>query len=348
MEAMRRAGPFALLALAGSLLAVAPAPAASDPLRPKQWGLANVHAPEAWAVSRGRGVLVAVVDSGVDYRHEDLRGRVVVARGSNFTCAAAAPRSCRNDPADDAGHGTHVAGIIAATANNGKGIAGVAPQARILAVKVLDRNAEGASENVAAGVRFAADRGARVINLSLAQLPLNGSPLVEDAIAYAWRKGAVIVAAAGNEGVPVCDAPAASARTICVGAVDRNDTKTFYSNFGTGVGVVAPGGSDLPFAGLSDGFEVGIGGCDSDADIWSLYPASLDTDCAPAGYQTLAGTSMAAPFVSGVAALLAARGLSNAQIVDRIAATADDLGAPGDDPVYGAGRVNALRAVRGR
>src|SRR4051812_2177440 len=283
----------------------------NDPVFPDQWGLTQIKAPGAWARGgRGGGVPIAVVDTGVDLAHPDLRANIV--GGTDLTAAAA--QGCPG-PQDENGHGTHVAGIAAAITNNGKGVAGTAPDARILPVRVLDKNGSGEPAAVNAGIRWAADHGAKVINLSLGpDTPLVGSlpdQDTENAVAYAYGKGAVVVAAAGNESFPACDYPAAAKNALCVGATDRTGEPAAYSNFpaspGDTVPVRAPGGTTGFF-------------CEDDLDIWStIWPDSGD-DCGRdvggiSGYETLTGTSMATPFVSGVAAILAGRGLSNGQIL---------------------------------
>lgn len=318
----------------------------TDPMRSSQWGLAYIKAPEAWRVSRGQGVVVAVVDTGVDLTHPDLRGQLV--QGVNLVKPGRSPQ-------DDFGHGTHVAGIIAAATGNGIGVAGVAPGARIMPVKVLDNTGSGSADVIAAGIRYAADKGADVINMSLGEQI--GADRVADAtganarlsaaVAYAWSKGAVLVAAAGNASAPLCSEPAALPNVLCVGALGPDGTRAWYSQGDATMSqsfVVAPGGSGLA---ADPGGSIGIGSADdATINILSTVGRGTEMDTRKSGYVSAAGTSMAAPHVAGVAALLAARGLTNSQIVARILATAVDLGVPGKDPVYGSGAVDAAAAVR--
>jgi subtilisin family serine protease len=331
-----------------------PAPAwANDPCAARQWGLTAIKAPQAWRTTRGAGVIVAVVDTGVDLAHPDLRGRLVVPPGSDlirntaFRCpfqrAAARARPSRMLARDDHGHGTHVAGIVAAATGNRRGVAGVAPQARVLPVKVLDRTGAGTDRGVARGICFAVRHGATVINLSLGNDPISsvvvsgtGSDM-NRAVSYAHARGVAVVIAAGNESFPSCDFPASHAKALCVGAVDRRGLRARYSNFGAAVGVVAPGGAG------------GLGECGDDEEIWSTIVPRAEHDCGQDGYEPLAGTSMAAPHVAGVAALVVARFPRRATpdfVYERLKSTADDLGVPGVDPFLGYGRVNAQRAVR--
>jgi serine protease len=334
------------LAAAAALVGATPAAASSDPLRPEQWGLDRIEAEAAWPTSTGAGALVAVVDTGVDLGHPDLAANIV-DKGADFvqpdgTCSGGKRnRTCYGDGAQDQnGHGTHVSGIIAAVANNGVGVAGVAPGARILPVRVLDADGSGTTDQIAQGVRYATDRGAKVINLSLGLLSgadqaaklIGDLDPVYDAFAYASSKGVVIVVAAGNDSYPLCAEPSAAPGVICVGATDRNDAPSWYSNHDATTlanYVVAPGGQ----------------GTFCEEAIVSTYLRGVASVCESDGYEALDGTSMATPHVVGVAALLAAKGDSRDTIVRKITTTADDLGAPGDDPVFGAGRVNARRAV---
>jgi subtilisin family serine protease len=308
----------------------------NDPLLGRQWGLGQIKVAGAWSRGAlGAGATIAVVDTGVDLNHPDLRDKLLpgVDMVTDETCTPGAQ--------DLNGHGTHVAGIAAATANNGIGVAGVAPGASILPVRVLDSTGSGTEEDIANGIKWAADHGAQVINLSLGNdIPLLDLGGVGAAVDYAWDHGAVIVAAAGNSTLPLCGFPSSTAHAICVAATDSSGFPSIYSNFPLrldgGLALRAPGGD-------------GSGDCGSDADIWSSYwPGASGADaeaCPPKGYEPLAGTSMATPFVSGVAAMLRAAGLSNQQVVDCLERTSSNGGSY--DPVWGYGIVSAEAAVAG-
>jgi len=281
----------------------------NDPLRSQQWALDRVPFEGAWNVTRGQGVIVAVVDSGVEASHEDLAGSVLP--GIDYVNHGG---DGRNDPN---GHGTHVAGIIAAHVNNGKGIVGAAPGVKILPVRVLDQNGGGVASNVASGVIWAADHGARVINLSLGGGEADG---IRQAIQYANRKGAVVLAAAGNNGqagnAPMY--PAAYPEAIAVASVDSSLKHMSSGNTGNYIDVSAPG--------------VGI------VSTWGSSPTA---------YASATGTSMATPYASAAAALLIAAhpSLSAARVTKLLEARATDLGPRGDDPVFGYGLINPLGSL---
>jgi serine protease len=345
---------LAALAAVAAVLAFAVAPAggaSNDPYFGRQWGLGKIQAEQAWTTATGAGALIAIVDTGADLTHPDLDGKIVASAASSGDfvepkgkCTGKGRvKTCTQDGAQDKnGHGTHVAGIAAAETGNGVGVAGTAPGASLLPVRVLDAEGSGSTDQVAAGIRYAADKGADVINLSLGLLSGVGTVVkvigdldaVYSAVDYAWSRGAVIVIAAGNDSFSLCAEPAAHPKVVCVGATDENDLRSYYSNSDatmTSTFLVAPGGGGITCAG----------------DVFSTYLRSAaHSTCSPAnGYDVLAGTSMATPFVSGVAALLAGKGLSNLAIVDCLRSTTDDLGVPGRDPIYGYGRVNARAAV---
>ena len=313
----------------------------NDPLFPEQWGLTMIKAPQAWARgAKGGGATIAVVDTGVDLHHPDLASNLVT--GKDLT-PKASQGACAG-PQDENGHGTHVAGVAAARTNNGIGVAGTAPSAKVMPVRVLDAGGSGDDPTVVAGIKYAADHGADVINLSLGGDPIIGeapqfNAEIAKASAYAYSKGALVVAAAGNESLPLCSYPAAADKAVCVGAVDRNGAPAAYSNFPNSnsgsIGVRAPGGTT--------GAD-----CEDSLDIWSTIWPGSSSDCAGSGaltgYETLAGTSMATPFVSGLAAILAGKGLTNAQIVACLKKTSSNKGQ--SDPANGYGIVDADAATR--
>jgi type VII secretion-associated serine protease mycosin len=285
----------------------------NDQFYSRLYAFPKIGAEAAWDITTGNpDILIAVVDTGVYAGHPDFGGNVVA--GTNFV-------SGNGDSSDDEGHGTHTAGIIAAVGNNGRGVAGVCWKCRILPVKALDKEGSGSSTNVAAGIRYAADRGARVINLSLGGD--RDSRLLHDAVIYATNKGVLVVVAAGNEaqqGNPV-EYPAAYPEVIAVAATDQNDAHAPFSNFNTYVDVSAPG--------------VSIG-----STIWD--PSSAEA------YASASGTSEAAPFVSGLAGLIWSvnPSLPSGDVRRILLETANDIGTPGPDIYFGAGRINALRAVQ--
>src|SRR4051794_17544623 len=312
-----RASLAFLVALLLCLAVPATASAVNDPLRPQQWGLDMIHADAAHSTSTGSGVVVAVVDTGVLDSHEDLQGQLVPGR--DFV-----QQPNDDTPQDENGHGTHVTGIVAADANNGKGIEGVAPSAKVMPIRVLDANGEGDAETVAKGIDYAVDHHVDVINLSLGGLPID--PLIGSdekftaAVQRATSHGIVVVAAAGNDSVPFCEQPAVTGPLLCVGAVDRRGMRSFYSSSGD---IMAPGGTAVTG--------------DPSEDILSTWNDGK--------YQTDAGTSQATPHVTGVAALLESLGLHGQAVVDRILKTASDPGMACLD--CGAGILDAKAAVAG-
>ncbi|HXH56955.1 S8 family serine peptidase [Iamia sp.] len=312
-----------------------------DPARAgdAQWNLDLIGVREAWAVTRGDDVVVAVIDSGVDTRHPDLRDRVV----GSIDCVGAEgdPDRCRaGGDTDPDGHGTHVAGIATATAENGTGVAGVAPEADLVSVRALVTEpcrrrpcgATGQGADVAAGVRWAVGAGAQVVNLSVGVgADIGGSELTE-AIDEAWTAGVVVVVAAGNgdDRTDLGDMP-----VLVVSAVTATETVAPYSEGAGGArwALSAPGG---------EARAAGGDGCRERDGIFSTLPV-------PAGeseaYGCLTGTSMAAPHVAGAAALLVATGLSAAETVERLLTTARDLGTDGPDDLYSRRLLDVARAI---
>ena len=297
------------VSLIASCLAIAtPVHAAADPLLAQQWGLFAIGADHVWTTTTGQGVIVAVVDSGSG-PHPDLAENLLPGRSILGTVETQDGRDI-----DASGHGTHVAGIIAAVANNGIGGSGVAPNAKILPIQVLDQAGQGDARDVAAGVRFAADNGARVINLSLGGATESSS--LTQAITYANDKGVLVVAAAGNGGAADKPKwPASLDLTLAVTAVDQANNATNFDQRGEYIDLSAPG-----------------------ANVVST---------AKGDYVTLSGTSMAAGFVAGAAALLFAAEprVTNAQVRDILLRTATDIGDPGRDVTFGAGLINMVAAL---
>lgn len=292
-----------LTALALSLLAIAPpALAAGDPLRTDQWGLDMIGIEEARKSSTGIGALVAVIDSGIDRDHPEFGGRLLP--GMDFVGANPdEPGDSDPDPEDGDGHGTHVSGIVGAALGNDTGVAGVAPGARILPVRVIDDKGTGFASDGKKGVEYAIEQGADVINVSLGgdvvTETLLGDEGFADALTKAVRAGIVVVVAAGNSSLPFCENPDVEDGVLCVGAVDRRGSRSVFSNFGGGISINAPGGS-------------GLGG--SSEDVLSTW--------LNAGYASVAGTSQASPHVAGVAALLVSVGVRGQAAVKRINETA--------------------------
>ena len=278
--------------------------AANDPYFGSEWHLSRIGASAAWDVSQGKGISIAILDTGVDSTHPDLAANIV--SGWNFVDNNA-------NTSDVNGHGTGVAGAAAAVTNNGSGVAAVAGMSKIMPVRIADANSYAYWSTIAQGVTWAADNGARVINISFDQLPLSSA--VVSAAQYAKSKGALVVVAAGNRSQNESFVPTTS--MIPVSATDSNDLITSWSSWGGFVALSAPG-----------------------LDIWSPMRGG--------GYGAWWGTSVASPVAAGVIALMMAAnpGLGSSEVESLLFSSADDLGAPGRDPYYGYGRVNALAAVQ--
>lgn len=278
---------------------------------------ADVDAVEAWKFTTGGGTRVAIVDSGVASDNPDIAPKVVAR--ANFSGAATGE--------DNYGHGTHVAGIVAATAGNTIGVAGVCPSCTILDAKVLNDSGSGSSSAIANGINWAVSNGAKVINMSLGQRV--SSRTLETAVNNAWNAGAVIVAAAGNAGTQAKIYPGAYPNVIAVAATDNNDAKASFSSYGANwVDVAAPG-----------------------VNVYSTFPNHtfvLGTqNNRSMGYDIASGTSMASPIVAGVAALVwgSPAGTVNKEVRAKVESTADPI--LGTGSYWARGRVNACRAVGG-
>lgn len=289
----------------------------------QQWNLPHINAPAAWDLTTGAASLtIAIIDTGVDLGHPDLSGKLVA--GYDFA-------NNDSDPQDDQGHGSHVAGIAAAATNNGVGVAGVAWGARLMPVKVLDSSGSGYTSAIAQGITWAVDHGARILNLSLGGP--NYSSTLADAVAYAYTHNVLVIAAAGNEyleGNPT-SYPAAYPNVLAVAATTDQDSHASYSNTGFYVDISAPGGDPTSSS-------------DTNPRHWIYSTYWRGSGLSYAGS---AGTSMAAPHVAGLAALIWSLhpDWTNDQVQQAITATAVDLGAPGRDDVFGYGRINAYAAV---
>lgn len=294
----------------------------NDPLYQNQWALPKISWNLLDASSSAYNIaspsaIIAVVDTGVDYTHPDLAGKVDTGNDYDFV-------SSDNDAIDDNLHGTHVAGIAAASTGNTAGVAGVSINSvNILSVKVLDQNGSGYHSWVASGIIYAADHGAKVINLSLGGNVK--SQTLENAVNYAWNKGSVIVAAAGNSNNTSKTYPGAYTNSMAVWASDQNDNKASFSSYGSWVDIGAPG-----------------------VNILSTVPVALDPDGNGDGYYYANGTSMATPHTAGLAGLLFSQHPSwtNQQVRSKIESSSDPL----TSRLYrrgnlGKGRINVYRAL---
>ncbi len=275
----------------------------NDPKLANQWGLASTRFGGAWNDAKGDGAKVAIVDSGVYSEHPDI-GRIVAQRDFVEGDAVAD---------DDYGHGTHVTGIAGALTDNGKGVAGGCFGCGLIIGKVMGFGGFTTDSRIVEGIDWSVNQGADVVNLSLGG-PADSSVL-RTAVNRAHGQGAVLVAAAGNDGVSEPRYPAAYSKVIAVSAIGTEDRLASFSGRGRWVDLAAPG-----------------------TDIISTSNSG--------GYDRQSGTSMAAPFVSGLAGLLASQGMSADSVRQGMQATAEDLGPAGQDPRYGHGRIDAANAVR--
>lgn len=272
------------------------------------YGQQRVQLHAAWSYTYGASsIVVAVIDSGIDLAHPEFAGRI--AQGYDFV-------NCDNDPTDDNGHGTHVTGIVG-MALDGVGSAGMCPACTIMPLKVLNADNRGNASGVVRAILFATDQGARVINVSLGTV--SDSTTMQDAIAYAQERSVVVVASVGNYGNNIPRYPAAYPEVLAVGATNQDDGVWGQSNYGAWVDLTAPG--------------------------VSIYSTAMDST--EHAYTSMSGTSAATAFVSGMAALVLSQNseLTPAEVQALILENVDDLGAPGRDDYFGAGRLNAYRTL---
>jgi thermitase len=296
----------------------------NDPLFGDLYGMDLIDAPEGWdAAGLGSfpssgGVKVGIVDTGIQASHPDLAGKTANCARSQGLLPIFSGTIQEGTCADDNGHGTHVAGTISANANNGTGVAGVAFNSPLAICKALGGPlGTGSTADVANCIRWTYDKGARVISMSLGG---GASTTLQSAVDYAWKggaaNGAVLIAAAGNDGDGTLNYPAAYPNVVSVAATDSSDARASFSNANADVEIAAPG-----------------------VDITSTWNNG--------GYDTISGTSMATPHVSGVTAIIRARNPSAtaAQVVAKLDGAVDDLGPAGRDPSFGFGRVDLVQAA---
>lgn len=313
--------------------------APNDPYYQYQWHMKQLEMDKVWDKSTGEGVIVAVIDTGVAYREGSASGKApdlqqtAFAEGYDFV-----NRDAYAD--DDNSHGTHVAGTIAQSTNNSAGVAGMAYNATIMPIKVLNAEGTGSSLNIADSVKWAADNGAKVINMSLGGGGF--SQTMNDACKYAYDKGVAIFAATGNDGTGSVSYPAAYDKyVIAVGATRFDKAKSYYSQYGTSLDIVAPGG-DVNVDQDSDGYTDGVL-----QQTIKGYDKTTKTTDYTFGYYFYQGTSMATPHAAGLAALLFAvkPDATPDQIRAAMESSAEDLGAAGWDQSFGHGLINPMRAI---
>jgi subtilisin family serine protease len=300
--------------MAMTVLAVAHAPVAGADddreVRP-QWALAQVGAPQAWARTTGAGIRIGIVDTGVDLAHEDLAGQILAS--TSCIGAAGSLARCSGSGQDDNGHGTHVAGIVAAVRGNGVGVAGIAPDAGLVVAKVVSASGVATVADVVAGIKWVVDHGARVVNLSLESAAMTFAGVeagaIEEGLDYAWTRGAVPVLSAGSPrrlgvGLGSRSDRDLNAVVVAATAADRRIAASSPPTDEARLAVLAPGGS---------------GGTDPASDVLSTFWAAGRHDV----YEARGGTSAAAAYVSGALALLLAEGYNARGAVERLLLTAD-------------------------
>jgi serine protease len=290
----------------------------NDPQYSQQWNFRDINVEQAWDETRGAGVTVAVIDTGVSIV-PDLKSTKFVA-GYDFV-------KNKDEVSDDHGHGTHVAGTIAQSTNNGYGVAGIAYEASIMPLKVLASSGGGTVADIAEAIKFAADNGADVINMSLGGS--GASNMMEEAIKYAHNKGVVIIAAAGNEGRNAASYPARYPDVISVAATNPGGDKASYSNFGAGVDISAPGGS-----------------AEGEGDNGKIIQNTINPATGESVFVGFPGTSMAAPHVSGVAALIKSTGVETPDEIRNILLQSTRKVEEDHLNHFGSGHLDANAAVK--
>ena len=305
----------------------------NDPLYEFQWHLDQIKVEGAWAITRGQGVVVAVIDTGVAY-DQDASRRLTPVRDLAQTRLVAGYDFVSDDatPLDEHGHGTHVAGTIAQSTNNAYGVAGVAPQASIMPIRVLDGSGRGNTADIAESIRWAADNGAQIINMSLGgPLP---SRIMNDAVQYAVSKGVTVIAAAGNSSSRLPSYPAAYHGVVSVASTQFDRTTAFYSNYGNTIDIAAPGGNTRVDQN-GDGRPDGV-----------LQETLAHGDITRHDFSLYMGTSMASPHAAGVAALLYSRGVTRPDRIEAVLENSASREVPQfDRQRYGAGIMDASRAL---
>ena len=300
---------------------------------PYQWHMPAINVELAWDITSGSGVIIGIIDTGIAYENYGSFLQAPDLAGTNFV---AGYDFVNNDSHanDDGAHGTHVCGTIAQTTNNNLGCAGVAFNATIMPIKVLDSSGSGYVTDISEGIIYAADNGCNVINMSLGGSI--GSSTLQNAVEYAYNNGVTIICSAGNAGTPLAQYPAAYSQCISVSATRYDDEIAGYSSYGSTIDICAPGG-DIDVDQNGDGYGDGV-----------LQQTFAQNDPTDFGYYFYEGTSMSAPHVTGSAAMVIAAGggsMSPSEVRNILEGTATDLGASGWDQYYGHGKVNVYAAV---